>query len=51
MFWHDEQVVELLKGDVGPPKATSSSTRVFLHPNVPSHHQIIQHHQALTLQV
>jgi hypothetical protein len=30
-FWHNEQVVELLEGDVGPPKAISSCARVFLH--------------------
>ena len=51
MFWHNDQVVELLEGDIGPPEAISSSEKVFLHPNVPIHHQIIQHHQALALQV
>jgi hypothetical protein len=51
MFWHNEKVIELLEGDVGNPKAISSSAKVFLHPNVPSHNQISQHHQALALQV
>jgi hypothetical protein len=38
MFWHNDQVVELLEGDTGPPKEISSSEKVFLHPNVPIHH-------------
>ena len=51
MFWHNEQDVEVLEGDVGPSKAISSCAIVFFHLDVPSHHQTIQHHQTLALQV
>jgi hypothetical protein len=46
-FWHKEQIIELLEGDIGPPKAIPSCTGVFLQGACHVTIKSSNHHQTL----